>query len=278
MKPTSFSFARALAQLEQTVRLRYRLAEGQVLSQAAHDSLLATWSIVHGFAHLLLDGKLSHMNDGATPTSCWTRCCRGCCSASGLTAPFVHELEMEDLADDLPAAVQANERQEVGEALGRDGAFHLGEGRHIPSELDRQDAVGARMPLRLRRRALVHDGKVPRHVEVQQLASRGAEVVGIGVEGLAQAPRVALVQPIEVGVQGQGHALEIRCGAHARRARKSFTGKPPTPQLSSSTSSMTTWVMSGSLPSTRVSSSVTPAISSVFWARVTSSRVTWMFT
>lgn len=49
------------------MRLRYGLAEGQALSQAAHDSLLATWSIVHDFAHLLLDGKLSHMNDGATP-------------------------------------------------------------------------------------------------------------------------------------------------------------------------------------------------------------------
>jgi len=59
--------ARALAQLEQTVRLQHGLAEGKALTVAARDSLLATWSIVHGFAHLLLDGKLSHMNDGATP-------------------------------------------------------------------------------------------------------------------------------------------------------------------------------------------------------------------
>jgi hypothetical protein len=93
---------------------------------------------------------------------------------------------------------------------------HLGEGRHIARELDRQNAVGARMTVRLRRRALVHHRKVARHVEVQQFAICCAEIVGLGVEGLAQPLGVAFVQAIEVGLQGRGHALEIRCRAHVR--------------------------------------------------------------
>jgi hypothetical protein len=42
------------------------LAPGQALSDAARIDLLAAWSAVHGFAHLALAGKLSHMHEGAT--------------------------------------------------------------------------------------------------------------------------------------------------------------------------------------------------------------------
>lgn len=41
---------------------------------------------------------------------------------------------MEDLGNDLPAAVHVNQRQQVGEVLGQDGAFDLGQGRHRPGK------------------------------------------------------------------------------------------------------------------------------------------------
>jgi AcrR family transcriptional regulator len=56
----------ALAQLEQTVRAKHKLADREPLNSAARSMLLAAWSLVHGFAHLLLDGKLAHMHAGAT--------------------------------------------------------------------------------------------------------------------------------------------------------------------------------------------------------------------
>lgn len=57
----------ALAQLEKTVRAKQGLADNQPLTAAARLMLLAAWSTVHGFAHLLLDGKLAHLHAGATP-------------------------------------------------------------------------------------------------------------------------------------------------------------------------------------------------------------------
>lgn len=56
----------ALAQIEQTVRAKYKLTDSQSLSPAARSTLLAAWSLVHGFAHLLLDGKLTPMYAGAS--------------------------------------------------------------------------------------------------------------------------------------------------------------------------------------------------------------------
>lgn len=58
--------ARALAQLEGTIRALRSLPVGQPLDPQARAALLATWSTVHGFAHLALDGKLTHMGAGAT--------------------------------------------------------------------------------------------------------------------------------------------------------------------------------------------------------------------
>lgn len=58
--------ALALSHLESTIRLQHGLSQQQPLNTAARDGLLAAWSIVHGFAHLLLDGKLTHMNGGAS--------------------------------------------------------------------------------------------------------------------------------------------------------------------------------------------------------------------
>jgi AcrR family transcriptional regulator len=56
----------ALAQLEDTIRAMYAVPPGQPLAPRAHAVLLAAWSMVHGFAHLALDGKLAHMHPGAT--------------------------------------------------------------------------------------------------------------------------------------------------------------------------------------------------------------------
>ena len=57
---------KALAQLETSVRAQLKLNADEPLDSAARAMLLATWSIVHGFAHLLLDGKLAHMHADAT--------------------------------------------------------------------------------------------------------------------------------------------------------------------------------------------------------------------
>lgn len=56
----------ALAQLEQTLRAKRRLDDSKPLDSEARSQLLAAWSLVHGFAHLLLDGKLSNMYAGAS--------------------------------------------------------------------------------------------------------------------------------------------------------------------------------------------------------------------
>ena len=58
---------RALDRLEGTVRARHQVAEGDALSDALRSEVLSAWSLVHGFAHLLLDGKLSHLYAGMAP-------------------------------------------------------------------------------------------------------------------------------------------------------------------------------------------------------------------
>jgi AcrR family transcriptional regulator len=57
---------RALAQLEDTIRAMCAVPPGQPLDPRARAVLLAAWSMVHGFAHLALDGKLAHMHPGAS--------------------------------------------------------------------------------------------------------------------------------------------------------------------------------------------------------------------
>ena len=59
--------ARARGELEDTIRALHGIAPGRPLHADARSELLAAWALVHGFAHLALDGKLSHMHDGATP-------------------------------------------------------------------------------------------------------------------------------------------------------------------------------------------------------------------
>lgn len=54
--------AGAWRQLERTVRLQHGLADAAPLTPAASAMLLGAWSVVHGFAHLLLDGKLDDMH------------------------------------------------------------------------------------------------------------------------------------------------------------------------------------------------------------------------
>ncbi|GAB3386728.1 TetR/AcrR family transcriptional regulator [Azotobacter armeniacus] len=58
---------RTLTQLEDSIRAIRSIPEDQPLDAEARAALLATWSMVHGFAHLVLDGKLAHMYAGATP-------------------------------------------------------------------------------------------------------------------------------------------------------------------------------------------------------------------
>lgn len=59
--------SRAMALIEDTIRAMRAIPDGQPLDHAAQSVLLATWSIVHGFAHLALDGKLVHMHECAAP-------------------------------------------------------------------------------------------------------------------------------------------------------------------------------------------------------------------
>ncbi|KAF1706361.1 TetR family transcriptional regulator [Pseudoxanthomonas sacheonensis] len=56
---------RALLLLEETIRAIRSLPNQQPLDPQAQAALLATWSTVHGFAHLALDGKLAHLSAGA---------------------------------------------------------------------------------------------------------------------------------------------------------------------------------------------------------------------
>lgn len=60
--------------------------------------------------------------------------------------------------------------------------------------------------------------------------------------------------------------------------RRSVTLSPPMPQLSVSTSSITTTVVAGFFPSTSTSNWVAPRISSAFCSAVTPSRVILMLT
>lgn len=56
----------ALAELQETVRL-YEAAHGRVVGDADIMRLcLAVWSMVHGFAHLTLDGKFATLAQGGT--------------------------------------------------------------------------------------------------------------------------------------------------------------------------------------------------------------------
>lgn len=57
---------RAMGELEVTVRQMLGIPQEASLDASARSALLAAWSTVHGFAHLLLDGKLSHMHGGAS--------------------------------------------------------------------------------------------------------------------------------------------------------------------------------------------------------------------
>jgi alkylhydroperoxidase family enzyme len=65
--------ARALAQLEDTIRAMHAIPGDQTLDARARAELLAAWSLVHGFAHLALDGKLGQLHAGATPEDLLTR-------------------------------------------------------------------------------------------------------------------------------------------------------------------------------------------------------------
>jgi len=70
----------------------------------------------------------------------------------------------------------------------------------------------------------------------------------------------------------------FRLAPYAPLARRTVTLSPPMPQLSVGTSSMTTTVVWGFLPSTSASSRVTPSISLALASAVAPSWVILMFT
>lgn len=57
---------RTLLQLEETIRAMRSIPQGRALDAQAHAELLAAWTMVHGFAHLALGGKLANLHAGAT--------------------------------------------------------------------------------------------------------------------------------------------------------------------------------------------------------------------
>lgn len=64
---------RALGHLEKTIRLQRGLEVDESLDAGARAAVLAAWSLVHGFAHLLLDGKLAHLEEGASDAALMER-------------------------------------------------------------------------------------------------------------------------------------------------------------------------------------------------------------
>lgn len=58
---------RAFAELERTIRELRGVHDGKALNAPDQAALLATWSLVHGFAHLALGGKLAGMQGGDSP-------------------------------------------------------------------------------------------------------------------------------------------------------------------------------------------------------------------
>jgi len=58
----------AFAELEDAVRAYRGIAAGRPLDRAALTTVLAAWSVVHGFAHLALDGKFDGIGEAAPGT------------------------------------------------------------------------------------------------------------------------------------------------------------------------------------------------------------------
>ncbi|MGH8223139.1 MAG: TetR/AcrR family transcriptional regulator [Woeseiaceae bacterium] len=59
--------ARTLAQFEETIRAINSIPQQKPLDSKARAAVLAAWSIVHGFAHLVLDGKITYLHPEAAP-------------------------------------------------------------------------------------------------------------------------------------------------------------------------------------------------------------------
>jgi AcrR family transcriptional regulator len=57
---------RAMQQLEDTIRAIRKIPSGKSLKPVDRAAMLAVWSMVHGFAHLALDGKMAHLEAGAS--------------------------------------------------------------------------------------------------------------------------------------------------------------------------------------------------------------------
>lgn len=70
--PLQEAGAHALAHLEDMLRAMHGVPAGQALDEAGRAELLAAWSMVHGFAGLVLDGKLAHLYAGAGPEALLT--------------------------------------------------------------------------------------------------------------------------------------------------------------------------------------------------------------
>src|SRR3546814_19597511 len=82
------------------------------------------------------------------------------CIVSAMS-PSVAQVEVEYLGDDLPAAADQDEGQQIGEEPRADRALHEGKGGDGTGNLDRHDAVVARLAAAARRGPRTEDGEVP---------------------------------------------------------------------------------------------------------------------
>src|SRR3546814_10388881 len=78
-------------------------------------------------------------------------------------SPSVSQVEVEHLGDDLPAAADQDEGQQIGEERRADRALHAGKGGDGTGKLDRDDAVVAWLAASGRRGPRTDDGEVLRH-------------------------------------------------------------------------------------------------------------------
>lgn len=111
---------------------------------------------------------------------------------------------MKHLGDDLPAAVEVDQGQQVDEVFGSDRALELGQCRHRASDLDGQDFVGTHLAKRGRRRSGIDDREVLFHAQNERRVPRGAGINGLGMKDATQPLGVAVVEAIEVVLQQRG--------------------------------------------------------------------------
>ena len=110
----------------------------------------------------------------------------------------ISDVVMKDLGDDLPASVQPEQRQQVDEMFGRNGALEFGQCRHGAYQVDGEHAVGARLAARRRGWASIHHGEVLVHAPEDGLLTHRCRIKGLRMKHLGQALCIAVVKAVEV--------------------------------------------------------------------------------